>query len=663
MKKTLCLILAALLLASSVVSCGKTEPAETKVSETNAPETSVPETDPVETEATAADSSETEASAPSYDTSLVTENGVAKAHIVIPEGGEQLLTYAAEELAYHIKKVSGAEVTVTNAVEEGSLPILIGTPDSLSELETLFPEDIAWLRETGNPGDTERWGDDGFAIRQHDNKIYIFGTTARGSLNGTYDFIEENMGVLWTRADESLGLVYDEMPTVTVRKMDYREKSPFALRTWTYENFMIGNEAEILLSRNKLNAVPIRPYQVNESYPYDDIGLKPFVTNHNIKWWIINSPTYDPNCREYWSTDEDGNHAASASDSAQVNFWSDVTVDVIADHVIAFLDQYGEKADLEYIGICLEDWEEPSVVPEQNMPYEYAPGQFVEPNDSDYNTTVFYSFMNKVAAQVAEKYPEIIIHTYAYTFTEKPPRCEIEDNLYITFCSYFEDLCFPLDEPKNSFAVDLWDHLQGWGEKTKNISFYNYYGCFSVSPVFERPIWSRMQADFRYYAANGYHGMASEGVADVPGYDFRMSETPEGEYEYTDVWEMNTLTFWLYSKLAWNPEEDIDALIDDFCQKCYGGAAEHMREYYRLLELGWTDGAETYGAQFNALMKFYAEPWEYYYNFLDTEVDGIHILEGIREALSKAWDAADDTVKARIAQAKESFENWEDFVG
>ena len=44
MKRTLSLILAALLLASAAVSCGKTEP-----SETNAPETKAPETEAVET--------------------------------------------------------------------------------------------------------------------------------------------------------------------------------------------------------------------------------------------------------------------------------------------------------------------------------------------------------------------------------------------------------------------------------------------------------------------------------------------------------------------------------------------------------------------------------------------------------------------------------------
>ena len=59
MKRTLSLILAALMLASSVISCGKTEPKETEASETKKIETSAPATDPVETKAPETDPAET----------------------------------------------------------------------------------------------------------------------------------------------------------------------------------------------------------------------------------------------------------------------------------------------------------------------------------------------------------------------------------------------------------------------------------------------------------------------------------------------------------------------------------------------------------------------------------------------------------------------------
>ncbi len=220
MKRTLSLILASLILASSLVSCGNSENGSQKetTAETNSLETTAPNTE----------AHETASPDPtlSYDTTKITENGVAKAHIVLLDHASDKEKTAAEELAYHIKLVSGADVTVANAVGADSLPIIIATPESLPELETLFADDLAWLRQLSEEGTDTRYGDDGFAIRMLNGKLYIFGTTAKGALNGVYDFIEENMGILWTRTEANNGTIYVEQPTVTVKKVDYAEKIP-----------------------------------------------------------------------------------------------------------------------------------------------------------------------------------------------------------------------------------------------------------------------------------------------------------------------------------------------------------------------------------------------------------------------------------------------------
>ena len=114
---------------------------------------------------------------------------------------------------------------VTEEVTEAptdALSIVIGTPDSHPQLAELFPEDITWLT-TLEEEDGRHWGDDGFAVRQKDGKIYIFGANAVGSLNGVYDFIEDNMGVLWIKTTED-GIIYDAMPTLTATKGGLQRK-------------------------------------------------------------------------------------------------------------------------------------------------------------------------------------------------------------------------------------------------------------------------------------------------------------------------------------------------------------------------------------------------------------------------------------------------------
>ena len=120
------------------------------------------------------------------------------------------------------------------------------------------------------------------------------------------------------------------------------------------------------------------------------------------------------------------------------------------------------------------------------------------------------------------------------------------------------------------------------------------------------------------------------------------------------------MTYWIYAKLAWNPEEDIDSLVKYYCDKAYGDASEYMQKYYRLLKLGWNDARETMALEFNCYMTYntaYITIWDY---FLNIEVDGVNIVEAIKDALSKAYEAANDTQKARMQRMIDVYHNAEE---
>ena len=320
MKRTISFILAALLAASAFTACEKNSISNDG---TPAVETKVPET---KAETTAPETTEVSENTPAFPTDLLTENGEAKAVIVIPEAADHIITMASEELQYHIKKVSGADVSVVSGIAADTLSIVIGTPDTVPALAEMFPEDIAWLSELGEVGETERYGDDGFAIRQSAGVIYIFGITPKGALNGTYDFIEENMDILWIRADEEIGLVYDEMPTITVQSVDYREKSPFDVRGWHLAGYRdySSDATERMLARNKFNSSP----QGNEKF-----GFFKTAVAHNTKLLVKNSPLYDPAIDEYWNTDTDGNHLDYET-SPEINYYSNLAAEAVAASLI-----------------------------------------------------------------------------------------------------------------------------------------------------------------------------------------------------------------------------------------------------------------------------------------------------------------------------------------
>ena len=110
---------------------------------------------------------------------------------------------------------------------------------------------------------------------------------------------------------------------------------------------------------------------------------------------------------------------------------------------------------------------------------------------------------------------------------------------------------------------------------------------------------------------------------------------------------MNLLSVWLFLKLGWDPYEDVDALIDEFCDKVYGDAAPYMKEYYDLVYKGWNYSAtEILPYEFNAKIKWNISQ-DYYLNyFLDIETDdGVYILDALTAAITKAYEAADEKTK------------------
>ncbi len=634
MKRTISLILAALLMASAVVSCGKTEPSETKASETSPVETSVPETNV----------SETEEITPSFPTDKLTENGTALSSVVISANASDLEKTAAEDLVYHIKKVSGAEISIIEATVSGAdvsmvntpsddcLSIVIGTPDTVPQLAKLFPEDIEWL-STLSEEDGRRWGNDGFAIRQKDGVIYIFGMNAKGAMNGTYDFIEENLGVIWTSAYEDVGLIYEEMPTIEITSVDYREKSPFVTRTWSLAGYkdLEDTRTNTLMNRNKMTASPFTHY----------------FAGHNLKRFVLDSPLYDPSITEYWNTDFEGRRLGPNT-SPQVNLWSDLTAEAIAATLLNII----ETDNTRYVFVGIEDLAMGTNLPEDKEPFEYAPGQFVNPGDSDYISTVYYTFLNKIAKIVTAKYPDVTIGTFAYTFTETPPRCDVDPCILLVFAPIGEDITDPIDAREFDDNVAIYNNLEAWKEKTNNVFMYNYYGCYMVSLIYCRPIWDRIAADLRYYAESGFFGISPEGFRDDGAEHYYSSRIPYPLDEETGIttnhqgWLLNGITFWIYHKLSWNPYEDVDALIAEYCDKVYGDASEHMQEYYRLLEEGWNNGREAY-IQYGDLIGMILDAVMY-------NTDGL--AGQMKEALDKAWEAADDTVKERLAFIRDTFE-------
>ncbi|MBO4797796.1 MAG: DUF4838 domain-containing protein [Candidatus Methanomethylophilaceae archaeon] len=633
MKKMISLVLACLLLIPVLSSCAggpSSEPASGGIdstetgsvpgSETVEPITETPETDPFE------------GAEPLPEDLVLPENvrlsdGTRMGTIVVPEGADLLLTNAADNLQYYLRTVAGAEVPKVSRPGEGYGSFIFATPDCLPAISGLFEDDLAWLSDLGGPECGCKWADDGFAVRRLGDDVYIIAVKPKGALNGAYDLIEENLGVLWIRADEATGTIYDPLEEAVISKLDYREKSPFQYRGWVWSDY----NTQVMFSRNKMNWIGQR-----------SLGMEPLAIGGYIKSQVTSSPAYDPECTEYWQTDADGNRL-TAEESRQPNYWSDKVVEALA----AYVEREAGNG-IKYVFLGEEDGYRSEVfgrvVPEDTRPFEYAPGLFVNPEDENYYSTVFFTCINKIARQVKETYPDVMVATYSYQISVPPPACDIEDNVLIVYAPIAEDMCYPLfDEgiqnKKVPYEVGKYgDWAREWAEKGVHMTVYNYYACSQTIAYAERPIWSRIQDDFQHYAEYGIEGVDTEGIPDAMISSGWYSEL--GSEACHAIWDMNTLTFWLYQKLSWNPWEDLQSLIDLFCDKVYGSAAESMKEYYRIIKDSFDVVSKTYKKEYNH--------GDHYSTWFKYFIKNAGIGHPMLDALEKALSEAEEPVRERI---------------
>lgn len=168
-------------------------------------------------------------------------------------------------------------------------------------------------------------------------------------------------------------------------------------------------------------------------------------------------------------------------------------------------------------------------------------------------------FVNEVAEIVGREFPEITVRTFAYSYTELPPKTiRARDNVQIRFCRSF--LFAPL--VKGSYNGNL---LEAWDKFAEHKSVWGYWRQYSggLTPMVKsrRDIADEM----RFCRERG-----------VTGY-FAEAEHPLSR-------SFGLMQDWLFLKLADNPSLDIDRLSAEFMNAYYGKAAPVMDRYLTYLE-------------------------------------------------------------------------------
>ena len=168
-------------------------------------------------------------------------------------------------------------------------------------------------------------------------------------------------------------------------------------------------------------------------------------------------------------------------------------------------------------------------------------------------------FVNAVADIVGKVYPDVTIRTFAYSYTELPPKTvRARDNVQVRFCRSF--VVSPL--VKGSYNGNL---LEEWDRFAAHKSVWGYWRHYSGGIVPLVKSRSDMAHEMRFCRERG-----------VTAY-FAEAEHPLSR-------SFGLMQDWLFLKLADNPSLDIKALSDEFLSAYYGKAAPQMEAFLSSLE-------------------------------------------------------------------------------
>lgn len=166
-------------------------------------------------------------------------------------------------------------------------------------------------------------------------------------------------------------------------------------------------------------------------------------------------------------------------------------------------------------------------------------------------------FWNAIADQVSKVHPGKLLVVDAYSAYSSPPVSRtLHPNLVVRFVpmSY-------VSESERKEALDLW---QAWSLAAKRIFYrpnFLYTGPSGAAHVYVHAF----ARDFRFMARRGMMGTDFDGCL--------------------HHWSTQGLTYYVIARLNWDPDQDIDAVVDDYCRSGFGAAAVAVREYFNRLEV------------------------------------------------------------------------------
>ncbi len=235
-------------------------------------------------------------------------------------------------------------------------------------------------------------------------------------------------------------------------------------------------------------------------------------------------------------------------------------------------------------------------------------------------------FVNAVADDIREDYPDVAIETLAYQYSRGIPRItKPRENVIVRLCSIECCLSHPIFDGNCERNVDFRQDFHDWGKICNRIYIWDYVTDFPhyLTPF---PNLRVFRANMRFFADNHVVGIY-----------------PCGNYEADESGEFGEMRAYLLGRLMWNPrmsEEEYYGYMADFLDGYYGReSAVYIR---RFIDFTLRETADRH---------FWC--FEPPFGVIPREVYESHFNE-----IESWWDDAEKAAGEKLARVQRSRHQW-----
>ena len=455
----------------------------------------------------------------SADITLV-DAGKSSYSIVLAENASPSEKHAADELQGFLAQISGAKLPITS--EESDHMIVLG--------------DGPALRSLGVSVDFTDLGDEGFAIKTCGPHLIIAGGRLRGTMYGVYSFLEDALGCRWYSSKVSY---IPKQQTIVLKPLNIIRKPSFDYRDMWYYDAWDADWA----ARNKLNG----------NSPRLDVARGGKITyagyfSHSFCLLVPNDP-YLKEHPEYFSL-VNGKRVGGKYEG-QLCLTNPDVLKVVTAGALRWLDE-NPQATLV------------SVTQNDNRNHCQCDRCRAVDEEEGSPSGALLRFVNAVADEIAKTHPNVLVDTFAYTYTEKPPKVtKPRPNVLIRACSIRN--CQHHGYEYCSHSASFMQNLRGWNKITEHLYIWHYSTVFPhyLMPF---PDLYELASDIPMYKRNGVKGLFVQG-----------NYSPGG-----GGW-MDELKAYVCAHLMWDTGVSARAVQTDFLNGYFGKAGKPIGEWIDML--------------------------------------------------------------------------------